>query len=173
MAEFEPAVEYVLDNEKGYSDRIDDLGGPTNFGITIPVLSKYRGRHVTNIDIQNLDLNTAKDIYYVLYWVPLDLDKFIQSISTAILDIEINTSGPGNEGRAIRCAQKVLGMSVTDGILGPITTNALLKITRDNFIPSFVSVVQDFYVDIVIARPDQISNLKGWLARARKLFSLQ
>ena len=59
----EDTIKYILSWEKGYVDHPNDKGGPTNFGITMPTLSRWLGRPATNEDIRNLDMATATAIY--------------------------------------------------------------------------------------------------------------
>lgn len=169
MAEFNEAINYVLENEGGYVSNPNDTGGATNFGITIPMLTSYRKRQVNYGDIQALSLAEAKLIYQSFFWDRLRISGLPQAIATAILDTAINQG----QATAVKLAQHAIGPSILpDGIVGPDTLNALDKASPEMFIYSYVGLLQDRYSDFCINATNQIVFLKGWLRRSRRLFTL-
>jgi lysozyme family protein len=109
MADFTPAVEYVLANEGGYNP--NDAGCPSNFGI--------RQASYPHLDIQNLTRDEAILIYQRDYWKFGDLSS--QRLATKLLDVYVN-----EEHEGIKLLQQALGYLqagpiVCDGIWGPLT----------------------------------------------------
>lgn len=111
LAEFAPAIAYVLANEGNYNP--NDHGSPSNFGI--------RQADHPGLDVKDMTQDQAIAIYERDYW------KFggftSQRLATKMLDIYVNL--PPVE--AIRLLQQSLGWLqagpvVCDGILGPQTT---------------------------------------------------
>ena len=60
------AVKEVLKIEGGYVNNPNDRGGETKYGIS--------KRAYPNVDIKNLTLDKAKQIYYNDYWYNIKLD---------------------------------------------------------------------------------------------------
>lgn len=86
MADFEQAVSFVFKHEGGYTPGIpDDPGGETNFGIS--------KRAFPDLDIKNLTIDQAKEIYRKHYWnVELDGEPD-QKLANCLLDCAVN-QGP-------------------------------------------------------------------------------
>lgn len=77
-AAWEPAIEFVLEAEGGYVNDPDDPGGETNFGIS----KKYN----PNVDIKNLTIDEAKEIYYQDYWIPSLAWLFSNPLAMVVFD---------------------------------------------------------------------------------------
>lgn len=60
ISRFDKCVEFVLASEGGYVNDKYDAGGETKFGIS--------KRAYPDLDIINLTIEQAKDIYYKDYW---------------------------------------------------------------------------------------------------------
>jgi len=169
MAEFNQAIDYVLENEGGFVSNPNDSGGPTNFGITVPMLTSYRQKQVNFLDIKNLTQAEAKMLYQSFFWDRLRISGLPQAIATAILDTAVNQG----QATAIKMAQHCLGNAILpDGVMGPETLQALDKANPQMFIYSYVGFLQDRYADFCINATNQIIFLKGWLRRSRRLFTL-
>lgn len=169
MAEFNQAIEYVLENEGGLVDNSKDHGGITNFGITLPMLQSYRNKQCSDADIRSLSQDEAKRLYESLFWDRLHISGLSQPIATAILDTAVNQG----QVVAIKLAQHCLGTNILpDGIMGVETLNALDKVNPELFIYSYVGMLQDRYVDFCVNATNQIIFLKGWLRRSRKLITI-
>lgn len=67
--DFEKAFAFVLEHEKGYVNNPKDPGGETKYGIC----KKYH----PNLDIKNLTVEQAKEIYYNEYWPSHHLNSTI------------------------------------------------------------------------------------------------
>ena len=76
---FEQCVKFVLDHEGGYVNHPDDPGGETNFGIS--------KRAYPDLDIKNLTIEEAKEIYKRDYWdkIPLTHSGDYYSLGSAMI----------------------------------------------------------------------------------------
>lgn len=82
MEKFREALNFTLVWEGGYVNNPKDPGGETKYGI-----SKRRYPH---LDIKNLTLQQAKDLYYQDYWLPVEgylfsYPKYIYSFDIGVL----------------------------------------------------------------------------------------
>ncbi len=166
MAKFDPAYSIVLRLEGGYQNNPADKGNynslgdlvGTKYGISAPVLEQWIGRPPTKMDMANLNTHTAKAIYYNLYWKNIQGD-FIRSQDLA----NIFFDGHVNHGRTgIRLMQRVLGVS-DDGIVGPITLNALNSSDTGKTYVAYRRTREAFYRQL--ATGSQAQFLNGWLRR--------
>jgi lysozyme family protein len=153
---FEIAIEGVLVNEGGYSNRASDRGGETKYGIS--------KRAYPNVDIANLTLDEAKAIYCKDYWRFGDL--LYQAVANKLLDMAVNMG----LGQAISLAQAACqeqGVSITrDKAWGPKTCAAINSVPENLMLNELRTEMAHFYSQIVANHPDQWVNLKGWLRRA-------
>lgn len=163
-SDFEQAINYVLGDEGGFSNIPQDRGGMTHFGITEALLEKFS----PGASISLLTLQTAKEIYKKYFWDPLDLGDLPQLIATAILDIAVNEG----QSPAIKFSQSALGLVSPDGIMGPKTKLALQTCDQRVWLLRYIDCVQDRYADIVTSAPSQVTFIKGWLRRSRRLLEL-
>lgn len=140
-----------------YTDDPDDAGGPTRWGITIPVLERHRRRPVTSFDIRNLTRDEAEDIYESQFIRPFN------SLPPGALRVNVIDMGV-NAGidRGIRLLQQTIGAQV-DGKIGPETIR--LSGHRD-WNPQFVGVRLAFYENLIISKPQNRKWRPGWRARA-------
>lgn len=67
---FPRVMQFVARWEGGYVNHPLDKGGPTNMGITLATLARWRGRDVTAEDVQALTREEANEIYRAYYWGP-------------------------------------------------------------------------------------------------------
>lgn len=64
IEKFREAINFTLTWEGGYINNPKDPGGETKYGIS--------KRHYPHLDIKNLTLQQAKDLYYQDYWLPVE-----------------------------------------------------------------------------------------------------
>lgn len=108
MADFDQAVVLVLEHEGGYTPGLSgDPGGETNFGIS--------KRAFPNLDIKNLTMGEAKEIYKEKYWSFDDIQD--QATANCLLDCAVN--------QGVELAQELRGMSLRD-----IQTARLMRYSR-------------------------------------------
>lgn len=109
----------IFNDEKGYVNRKDDAGGPTNWGITIATLSDWRGTRQTALDVRNLTKEEADEIYDARYWKTVRADELPSGLDYTVVDFYVNSGA-----WAIRILQRVLGVT-EDGVIGDQTMKAI------------------------------------------------
>ena len=90
---FDAALKLVLVHEGGYVDNPHDPGGATNLGVTIGTLSAHRGHKVTKMDVRNLSVAEAGEIYRKKYWTLIGGDALPSGLDYCVFDAAVN-SGP-------------------------------------------------------------------------------
>lgn len=166
---FDTAFEYLLQNEGAtFTDDKVDKGGPTNFGITLPVYSKYLDREASVHDLEVIDEETAKDLYLKLFWNVLYCDLLPYPIAVTLFDTAVNKG----QGVAIGFAQACLSGIKADGIMGEETLKALQATDPEIFIVNYIKALLGSQIDLCLHAPSQLKYLKGWANRACRLFLL-
>ncbi len=179
MADFKQAISKVLKNEGGYVDNPNDLGGTTNFGISLRFLQTI-DKMATKETIKNLTLEKAEDLYYKYFWLPNKYDKInSQRVANKVFDTAVNMgSTVANKllQRALNvCIRNHNSPFVEDGIIGSITINETNNITgviehEDRFFILVYQLLQkERYASIVANKNNQVIFLKGWLKRAEEI----
>ena len=111
MTAFDTAITFVLKHEGGLSDNPSDPGGLTKYGIS--------HRSHPNVDIRNLTIEQAKDIYHRDYWDRCNCGNLPAALGILLFDAAVN-QGPS---ASIRNLQRALGVKA-DGVIGPVTLTA-------------------------------------------------
>lgn len=145
---FNEAIEHILKHEGGYVNDPDDLGGETNMGIT--------KRFYPDVDIKNLTVEQAKEIYKRDYWDKAKCDALPENVRLMHFDTAVNMG----IGRANKFLQEAIGVTV-DGIVGKNTLAAAHKCN----LKVYARVRLIFYTNIVLNKPVQKKFLKGWYNR--------
>ena len=112
---FERARSILFELEGGEVNDPRDPGGHTKYGIS--------ARAYPNVDIANLTLEVAGQIYKENYWDAVNIEKFPKYLQLSIFDFCVN-SGRGN---AIRALQRAIGVA-DDGTFGPISSTKLASL---------------------------------------------
>ncbi len=145
---FEKAFNFVINAEGGYVNHPKDPGGETKFGIS--------KRTYPFLDIKNLTLDKAKELYFMDYWEKVKADALPSTIQLAVFDAAVN-QGPAF---AVGTLQACLGVKV-DNVIGPKTLEALSKADARKLLRA--------YMDRRLLRYFEARNahlfLKGWMAR--------
>lgn len=157
MSEFEPAVAWVLEHEGVLSDDADDAGGLTKYGIS-------KKAH-PDVDIANLTLAEAKEIYRREYWASQRYSEIAdQRVATKIFDMAVNMGFK----RAHIIAQAQVGVR-EDGVLGPQSIASLNAEPPQLLLTSLCEACEEFYRELVAHKPSNAKFLKGWLKRAQSV----
>lgn len=145
--------------DTGNYNRDGELVG-TNWGIAAPVAEDYFDRVVTTKDMKSLAKSVAHDIFRRKFWDQMQGDQFpTQELANIVYD------GFVNHGRwGIRLLQRVLGLK-EDGILGPVTLEAMQYADPYILYNAYFDARYRFYHSIVRNRPTQKVFLKGWMKR--------
>jgi lysozyme family protein len=157
-----PEVEAGLINTRaqrkavGYVNDPDDSGGETKFGVA-------KNANM-DLDITNLTWDEAKGVYYNRYWQGGVCDMMPPRVAVLHFD------GCVNHG--IKRASKFLQIAVgaePDGEIGPQTLEMLSSNDEFAVCEQICNLREQFYRDIVSARPSQAKFLKGWLRRINEM----
>ena len=154
MANFDKAISKVLKNEGDYVVDPDDSGNETKYGIS--------KRAYPELDIKNLTLQKAKEIYKRDYWDRIKADDIASnSVAYEIFDFAVNSGVI----TAVKLAQMVLDIK-TDGIVGKVTLSHLNSIDEEKFIANYKLAKISRYVYLAQRYPKNRKFLLGWIKRA-------
>ena len=157
MKDFNKIIEKVLEHEGGYVNDPKDLGGETKYGIT--------KRFYPDIDIKNLTIEQAKDIYKSDYWDKNKVESLPQNLWHIYFDMCVNM-GKRTAVKVLQRAAVNKGRDIeVDGGLGPMTIGALKGVELDRVRAFRVK----YYVDLITARPEQEKFYLGWFRRATEV----
>jgi lysozyme family protein len=109
---FPAAVKLILEEEGVLSDRRDDLGGLTKYGIS--------QKAYPHLDIRSLTIEQAKGIYLADYWLECGCDQMPWWAALIVFDCAVN-QGPSIAKRFI---QKTV-RAFQDGVIGPKTLSLI------------------------------------------------
>jgi len=167
MTPFEKALEHVLEREGGYVDHPDDRGGPTNFGITIGTLARWRGRIVTRDDVKSIPKSEVVAIYKVRYWDACGLDQIeSDKIALCIFDQAVNRGVKPAVKQAQMVGEDLSEIALLiDGVLGPRSANAINVVNPTSFCMAYIDASREYYRRLAARVPRQKTFLKGWLNR--------
>ena len=108
MTPFELSFMLVVGLEGKYSDDPNDPGGETKYGIS--------KRYHPDLDIKNLTLDQARDVYEREYWRPTSCDSLPMPLAAFVFDMAVNQG----VGTAAKTVQSAVG-STPDGKIGALT----------------------------------------------------
>ena len=157
MKNFNEIIEKVLEHEGGYVNDPKDLGGETKYGIT--------KRFYPDVDIKNLTIEQAKEIYKKDYWDKNRVESLPQNLWHIYFDMCVNM-GKRTAVKVLQRAAVNKGKGIeVDGGLGPMTIGALKGVELDRVRAFRVK----YYVDLITARPEQEKFFLGWFRRATEV----
>jgi lysozyme family protein len=149
---FQKCIPIILNNEGGYCNDAHDAGGETKFGIT--------KRNYPSIDIKNLTIDQAIQIYFDDYWSLMKMDLIKnEDLALQVFDAGVNMG----QHSAIKLLQRLVGAEF-DGKIGPHTLSGI-KCFPGDIVEEYKKRRKLFYVTLVEKKPDQKVFLKGWLKR--------
>ncbi len=157
MKNFEEIIKQVLEHEGGYVNDPKDLGGETKYGIT--------KRFYPDVDIKNLTIEQATEIYKKDYWDKNRVESLPQNLWHIYFDMCVNM-GKRTAVKVLQRAAVNKGRKIeVDGGLGPMTIGALKGVELDRVRAFRVK----YYVDLITARPEQEKFYLGWFRRATEV----
>lgn len=168
MSNFDKAFEEVLLIEKGYANSKYDKGGETKYGIA--------KRFYPNLDIKNLTIDQAKEIYRKDYWDIkfLGLDKINQyDIQVELFDTGVNM-GVKTSAKMFQEALNLLNRNErkfkdlkVDGWIGQESISAYNKLDWKVVLKVLNGLQFMRYVEIVEHDKEQEMNFVGWMKRVK------
>jgi lysozyme family protein len=145
---------YVLHNVPG------DTGGQTYAGIARNKNPQWTGwAHIDRGAIPPTAM--VRDFYHANFWLPMGCDKMRSDIAASVFDFGVNTG----TRVAVRLAQIVAGVE-PDGVAGPVTIEALNRLSLNAFHLGYFAAKMERYAGIVRANRTQSKFLLGWLNRS-------
>lgn len=152
MANFDEAIKLILKHEGGLVNDPADPGGLTNMGIT--------KRDFPQLDIKNLTVNQAKEIYKEKYWDKIQGDLIKdQDVATQIFDFAVNAGVATSSKKT----QEILHIKA-DGVIGEQTIKALNNFNYYTFLIQFKLKRIEYYISIS-KRASLRKFLYGWIKR--------
>lgn len=168
----------ILREGTEYSDRPEDRGGPTKFGITIKTLARYRGLTATVQDVQELEVQEARAIYEKLYIRDPEFDQILglnQPIGLEVIDTGVNC-GVVTAGIMLQRVLNAFNMKgqhyhnlKLDGVCGMKTRRALMiflarrKREGETIMLRALNALQgERYISIAERDEEQEANVYGW-----------
>jgi lysozyme family protein len=153
---FDKSLEMLLKHEGGYVNHPRDPGGMTNLGVTKRVYEAWVGHEVDEAAMRALKPDDVAPIYRANYWDAVWGDHLPSGVDFSVFDWGVN-SGPA---RAIKALQRIVG-SVSDGIMGPKTMQAVMDMDAEKIIDLMHGERQRFY-----ERLDTFDTFgRGWTRR--------
>lgn len=126
---FDEALQRILADEGGYTNDPNDPGGPTNYGITIYDARMYWKRDATALDVRNMPIDAAKQIYRTRYWDAMRCDDLPDGLDYAVMDYGVNSG----IGRPPRVLEKLMGLTV-DGTFDDVLISRIAERDADYLI---------------------------------------
>jgi len=153
---FGAIVNDILKNEGGYVFDKDDPGGETKFGIS--------KRSHPEVDIKNLTIDGALDIYRRLYWIPSKVEKLMPELRYQYFDMVVNAGQPS----AVKVLQRACNGKLksgekiaVDGRIGRMTIGASNKLEESRLRAYRVL----YYAEKVNFNPTLEKYFYGWYKR--------
>ncbi|MFT6168428.1 MAG: lysozyme family protein [Celeribacter sp.] len=175
----------IIAREGGYVNDPDDLGGATNFGVTIGTLRRLGidndgdGR-VTSSDVRMLTRAQARDIFIQHYFSGPRIDELPPVLQASVFDMYVNAGS-----NAVRILQRLLvdmGQKImVDGQIGPQTIEAChiaQSLAPLHLADAFGIARRNYYYALADKRPKSRKYAKrrdggkgGWITRAEDFIS--
>ena len=172
----------IVLREGGFVNDPDDLGGATNFGVTIHTMRRLGldldGDGDVNIeDVKALQRDQAVDLFIEHYFVGPGLAALPELLQASVFDMYVNAGSS-----AVKILQRLLRdmgyvLSV-DGIVGPQTLaaahDAALRAPK-NFVDAYGIARRNYYFRIADRRIESLKFARtraggkgGWIRRAEE-----
>lgn len=137
---FDKSLEMLLKHEGGYVNHPRDPGGMTNLGVTKRVYEAWVGHEVDEAAMRALTPDDVAPIYRANYWDAVWGDHLPSGVDFSVFDWGVNSGPP----RAIKALQRIVG-SVSDGVMGPKTMQAVMDMDAEKIIDLMHGERQRFY----------------------------
>ena len=141
----------------GYVNIKTDRGGETKFGI--------ENNANPGLDITNLTLEQAMEVYYKQYWLAGSCDIMPYPLNVLHFDGCVNHG----VGRAIKFLQAALGIMPQTTNIGPKTKSLIASCDPKKVCDLVCGQRENFYKSIVLRDASQAVFLKGWLRRINEM----
>ena len=153
MSKFDEIIEMVLEHEGGYVNHSSDPGGETIYGIS--------KRAYPDLDIKNLTVAEAKEIYRNDYWNRIKGEELPVGVACVVLDYSVNSG----TSRASKALQSVCGIANGDGIIGPASLNSVWVTVKNTSEEDVINAVTTQRQEFIRALSIYDTFGKGWERR--------
>lgn len=144
--DFDKAFDRLIDHEKGYTDNPADpgnwTGGRVGAGLCKGTKYGIAANTYGHLDIKNLTIDQAKDIYLEDFWNILGADTH-PAVKFQFFDAAVN-HGHGNAVRILQRAARV----ADDGVWGKVSQAALDAMDHNDALMRFVSFRLKFWASL-------------------------
>jgi type VI secretion system secreted protein VgrG len=167
MANFGSIIDWVLRLEdRTLAGKTEDLGdgaGLTRFGLTVRDEGAVVPPEYFTSMANEGALEVAKQVYYDRYWTPLQGTQIASDeLAATLLSFAVNDGTK----TAVELLQRVLGMQVVDGNLGPWTLVAISDHNAEELTEQLRDAQEARYLKIEAERPVDVKFDAGWRTRA-------
>lgn len=157
---FDDCFARLINVEKGFTNDPKDAGNWTGgrIGVGVNKGTKYgiAANTYPDLDIENLTIEQAQDIYRRDWWDALGADDLDSAIVFQLWDFAVNTGMQ----RAVMALQRAVGVQ-DDGQLGPVSEAAVNRMDKNDVLLRFNAQRLRFYT-----RANSWSDSgKGWVNR--------
>lgn len=168
MVNFDSIIEWVLRQEDstlcGEVLNLNDGQGRTRWGIAEHAQSRLPVDFYTKSTAESLE--DAKIIYRVEYWEEIWGDQInSDELAATLMNFAVNDG----VYRAVRMLQECLNV-FPDGTMGPLTISHCNGYDSTLLSAAFRAAQADWYRTVVENQPTDERFLKGWLARAARIY---
>lgn len=179
---FPAALTHVLRHEGGYVDHPNDPGGATKYGMSLRTLRAQGDADLDGVldwdldldgdvdsdDIRGLTKQDAARYYRERWWDRYRVGLIHQQApALKLFDMMVNMGAR----RAVRLAQAAVRrcgqMIAVDGVLGPVTAEALDHAPSGCLREAIIIEQRAFYQDLIRRRPSLAAFERGWMNRAQ------
>lgn len=179
MDHFSTALADVLKHEGGYVNHENDLGGATNFGISLRFLKQLPSLagdvdgngHINSNDIKQLTPESAAEFYRQYFWLHYRLDEIQdEALAIKLMNLFVNMRG-NTAGLIVQRAANDLICSletelVEDGVLGSKSIKVINSLEDEELLVCIKYQAWVVYQAIVKHTPSQAVFINGWRRRA-------
>lgn len=168
MDYLDQSLDWLLEEEGGWSNHPADRGGATMYGVTQRTYNAWRkkkGRPAQSVG--KMSKEEAKELYNEEYWKAASCDKLPWPISYLVFDAAVNSGVK----RAIQWLQTGLGCA-PDGVVGPATLRSATQAVDSGNTAILLRIVDArtvFLARLVQSKPSQAAFLLGWWRRTERL----
>lgn len=160
----EQSLEWLLEEEGGFSNHPADTGGVTMYGVTHATYASWRkALKRPQQSVKKITQEEAFALYKAMYWDEAGCDKLPWPISYMVFDAAVN-SGPSRSTKWLQTALR----TKPDGVIGPKTLALLSQVMDDDpgvLVYRLTDVRLQFLVTLIRSKPSQMAFLLGWMRR--------
>ena len=117
-----------------------------------------------NVNIKDLTVEEAKDIYFNEYWKKFNCEQFAKPVGEVYFDCCVNTGARQSN----KFLQRAVGTN-PDGIIGPKTLAAIHSADAYKLAFKIIDQRQTFYENLAYNKTPLKKFLKGWTNRNTNL----